>query len=452
MTMVFGRSDYGVRFERFGSPGRGDGWLASGTRKEMYGDQVIACHRCGGIESNDHIIQCSEKGTDHKQSLADFKKLLDNLKTTVTVSDAMCHGLEKWMTLGVQSVHQAPRDEWCNSAMAKQDKIGWDMAMRGLLSKEWSHKQETANDGIVRGREGQEHGDKWSSSVSLWLIQESRRFWTIRNEERQAATSPEVTDKPMALSEAEAGVRQLYGRTFEISEQDRGILAVPMERRLLLPLRTMQEWVRTTKEAVNIMAKRHARREAQGQPEIRQALTAPVTDEQRAINSERQRQKQDRVKPPPAPSTRTTTAVEVAAERLARPKRDLIATLMGGARRISRWARKGKEAEQDKAEAEEETKADKAKTKPKKSKKTKEREEKQEEVQRRPYLLEMLDRIKNCRKPKLRTETEDGEMPKNNEAEVPSEPTHQYTSEESTDLQLNSTRSSTSETTHRCIA
>jgi hypothetical protein len=46
----------------------------------------------------------------------------------------------------------------------------------------------------------------------------------------------------------------------------------------------------------------------------------------------------------------------------------------------------------------------------------------------------MLDRIKNGRKPKLRTKTEDGEMPKNNEAEVPSEPTHQYTSEESTDL------------------
>jgi pyruvate/2-oxoglutarate dehydrogenase complex dihydrolipoamide acyltransferase (E2) component len=336
--------------------------------------------------------------------------------------------------------------------MAKQDMIGWDMAMRGLLSKEWSHKQETANDGIVRGREGEEHGDKWSSSVSLWLIQESRRFWTLRNEERQAATSPEVTDKPMALSEAEAGVRQLYGRTFEISEQDRGILAVPMERRLLLPLRTMQEWVRTTKEAVNIMAKRHARRKAPGQPEIRQALTAPVTDEQRTINAERQRQKQDREKPPPAPTTRTTTAVEVAAERLARPKRDLIATLMGGARRISRWARKGKEAEQDKAEAEEEAKADKAKTKPKKSKKTKEREEKQEEVQRRPYLLEMLDRIKNGRKPKLRSGTEDGKMPKNNEAEVPSEPTHQYTSKESIDLQMNSTRRSTSETTHHCIA
>jgi hypothetical protein len=256
----------------------------------------------------------------------------------------------------------------------------------------------------------------------------------------------------MALSEAEAGVRQLYGRMFEISERDRGILATPMERRLLLPLRAMQEWVRTTKEAVNIMAKRHARREAQGQPEIIQALTAPVTDAQRAINAERQRQKQDRVNPPPAPSTRTTTAVEVATERLARPKRDLIATLMGGARRISRRARKEKEAEQDKAEAEAEAKTDKAKTKPRKSKKTKEREEKQEEVQCRPYLLEMLDRIKNGRKPKLRTETEDGELPKNNEAEVPSEPTHQYTSEEPTDLQMNSTRSSTSETTHHCIA
>jgi hypothetical protein len=159
------------------------------------------------------------------------------------------------MSAGEQSAHQAPRDEWCNSAMEKQDKIGWDMAMRGMLSKEWSHKQETANDGIVGGREGQVHGDRWSASVSLWLIQKSRRCWITRNEERQAATSPEDTNKPMAISEAEAGVRLLYGKMLEISERGRGILAVPIEQRLLLPLRAMQEWVRTTKEAVNIMAK-----------------------------------------------------------------------------------------------------------------------------------------------------------------------------------------------------
>jgi ubiquitin len=430
------------------------GWLPSGTRKEMYGDQVTACHRCGGIETNDHIVQCPEKGKEHKQSLADFKKLLANLKTTVTVSDAMCHGLEKWMTLGSQSVHQAPRDEWCDSAMKKQDKIGWDIAMRGLLTKEWSSKQESANDGITRGREGEEHGDRWSASVSLWLIQESRRFWTTRNEERQAATSPEVTDKPMALSEAEAGVRLLYGRVLEISEQDRGILAIPLERRLQLPLRSMQEWVKSTKEAINIMAKRHAKREAQGQPEIRQALTAIVTDEQRAINAERQRQKQDRVKPPSAPSTRTTTAVEVATERLARPKRDHIAALMGGARRVFRWARKEKEAEEEKTEAEAESAAEatKKKNKNKKTKRTKEREEKQDEVQRRPYLLEMLDRIKNGRMPKFRTETEDSEQPLNNDATLLSEPTHQHHSDESTEPHMNSTRSSTSETTHHCIA
>jgi ubiquitin len=213
-------------------------------------------------------------------------------------------------------------------------------------------------------------------------------------------------------------------------------------------------WVKTTKEAINIMAKRHAKREAQGQPEIRQALTATVTDEQRAINAERQRQKQDREKPPPAPSTRTTTAVEVATERLARPKRDHIAALMGGARRVFRWARKEKEAEDEKTEAEAETAAEatKKKNKNKKTKRTKEREEKQDEVQRRPYLLEMLDRIKNGRMPKFRTKTEDSEQPLNNDATLLSEPTHQHHSDESTEPHTNSTRSSTSETTHHCIA
>jgi hypothetical protein len=45
-----------------------------------------------------------------------------------------------------------------------------------------------------------------------------------------------MTDKPMALSEAKVGVWQLYSRMFEISECNRGILAVPVEQCLLLPL------------------------------------------------------------------------------------------------------------------------------------------------------------------------------------------------------------------------
>jgi hypothetical protein len=179
-----------------------------------------------------------------------------------------------------------------------------------------------------------------------------------------------------------------------------------------------------------------------------------VTDEQRAINAERQRQKQDRVKPPPAPSTRTTTAVEVATERLARPKRDLIATLMGGARRVSRWARQEKAAEKDKTEAEAESAAEatKKKTKNKKTKRTMECEEKQDEVQCRPYLLKMLDQIRNGRQPKFRTETGESEKPLNNDAATLSELTHQYQSDESAEQQMNSTHSSTSETTHHCIA
>jgi hypothetical protein len=113
-----------------------------------------------------------------------------------------------------------------------------------------------------------------------------------------------------------------------------------------------------------------------------------------------------------------------------------------------------KEAEEDKTEVEAESAAEatKKKTKSKKTKRTKEREEKQDEVQRRPYLLEMLDRIKNGPKPKFRTKTEDSEQPLNNDATLLSEPTHQHHSDESTEPHTNSTRSSTSEATHHCIA
>jgi hypothetical protein len=67
-------------------------------------------------------------------------------------------------------------------------------------------------------------------------------------------------------------------------------------------------------------------------------------------------------------------------------------------------------------------------------------------------LLEMLDRIKNGRKPKLRMGTEDEEAATNNTAEATSKLTQQDTSEESREQHTNSTHISTSKTTHHCIA
>jgi hypothetical protein len=53
----------------------------------------------------------------------------------------------------------------------------------------------------------------------------------------QTVSSPEEQDKSQAQALAEAGVRELYAREMELPQADRGILAVPIVRRLTLSLR-----------------------------------------------------------------------------------------------------------------------------------------------------------------------------------------------------------------------
>jgi hypothetical protein len=81
------------------------------------------------------------------------------------------------------------------------------------------------------------------------------------------------------LANAEAGVRQLQSREMEVKEAGRGIFAFPVERRLKRSLPNMQQWVKATKDILNLMVSRRERRVAENQLDIRIAATTVVTEE-----------------------------------------------------------------------------------------------------------------------------------------------------------------------------
>jgi hypothetical protein len=49
------------------------GWIASDTKNALYGDLVVGCHRCGGVETNDHMMQCPRKTVAQRKTVVPRK-------------------------------------------------------------------------------------------------------------------------------------------------------------------------------------------------------------------------------------------------------------------------------------------------------------------------------------------------------------------------------------------
>jgi hypothetical protein len=381
------------------------GWLATGTRKELYGDTIVGCHRCNGVESNNHLLQCPQKREAQRKTVTELRAYLETLRTATTVAETICNGVEEFLMEGGESAGRPTRGRLTTIASQCQSKIGWDKAMRGLLSKKW-------NAICFEEPDSSKHmqGDIWTSLVSVWLTRESRKYWTVRNDEMQAVSSPEEQDKSRALALAEAGVRELYAREMELPQADRGILAVPIARRLMLSLRPMQEWVQATRESINHMIAQQREREATEQPRIDVALQTVVMEEMEQSSRERQQWKESRSAKARASSELTSTAADLAVIRSNWEKVFMVQRLRQGAKEAYR---RNKREQREKREREESKKL--AAPQPKKKKvgrkykSTKAAEIRQEIV--KPHTQVLVDRIFRARRPKFRTDVAESAGP-----------------------------------------
>jgi hypothetical protein len=396
------------------------GWLPSGARPEKRGDPITTCHRCDGEETNNHVLQCPNNREEQRKSAQAFQTYLKTINTTIPIRDELVNGYFQFMT-NSNTILQ-PRHDNCKIARRQQAHLGWDKLTRGMVVDEWACIQEHSSE----KRDGRLHGDPWASKVSEWMIKESRRFWMQRNEERQKQSSTDEPDKPRELAVAEEMVVRLYDRKKDLPEFDpvRMNFAVPLERRLQLPLNLMQAWIKTTREMVNRAIADHEEKSKRNQPDIRQAFL-PRTAEQCEKLREQQRAKRNKTKQPRqqvgeaaaelgeerrrrekktmtetlmagAHRARTKktekeesnrrTAEEAGQSRLVQPRKELAATLIAGSRANSR-----KEAAKKK-------KAIEKKAKPKMKRKRQKPGMQQERIQ--PHTRTAIDRIRRGRRPK----------------------------------------------------
>jgi hypothetical protein len=214
--------------------------LATGSRLELYGYAVTHCHMCKGTETVDHLFNCGCKNEYKRLFVYTLEQQLEKIGTIPALSTAMVAGVAAWLN-GADVEHIANDTETISevrNCLLAQNKIGWNLVMRGLIANEWAAVQESfynkANetDRIL--------GDSWSSKVSLWLTREARKLWLDRNE---ALYEPESGKESRLDQETRANVRDLYAAEMKMSESDRWIFGTPLHTMLNRPTIYQAQWV-----------------------------------------------------------------------------------------------------------------------------------------------------------------------------------------------------------------
>jgi hypothetical protein len=226
----------------------------------------------------------------------------------------------------------------------------------------------------------------------------------------QAVSSPEEQDKSRALALAEAGVRELYAREMELPQSDRGILTVPIVRRLTLSLRPMQEWARATKESIHRMIAQQRERESMEQPRIDVALQTVVTEEMEQSYRECQQWKESRSAKAHAPTELTSTAADLAVIRSNREKVSMVQRLRQGAKESYRWDKREQREKREREESKKLTAQQPHKKKAGRKYKSMKAAEIREEIVK-PHTQVLVDRIFRARRPKFRTEVAGSVVP-----------------------------------------
>jgi exonuclease III len=281
----------------------GIGWLATGARMEMYGSAVTRCHRCGDIESNDHLFTCSATEEMRIDFIHRLDRFLQTIKTDEGIKQEIVVGLFDWMQAakGGRVRGRKVRLRKSDPAVIQQGKLGWNWFLRGMIVSQWCSEQENALRNT--GQRWERKGDSWGGKLVLWLVREARDTWLLRNNELFNGEGQGEGWVPRHVAQINERVIALYGRKNVVSAQDQVIFEVPLEQRLQTNWRTLQCWVDRMERVVRICAKEVEKNAAKGLQDLRafginganseEAVAARIERSQRARAAKTPRRKRE---------------------------------------------------------------------------------------------------------------------------------------------------------------
>ncbi len=212
------------------------GWLSVNARASHYiSGRSADCPSCSTKEDMDHFFRCkaSERCDKWLQAVVGH---LESGTNNAGAGSVFSQGLAQWHGGSVIS----PPDqcaEGVRSAFHAQTTIGWHLAGRGFLAKEWARCASTTGE-----------GDKWIAAVHRAIFDAFLKLWSARNEAMHGTPSIQTAREE---ADTKAKIRAAYEQSRKILPSDaRWIFTIPEERLLSKPKAFQKQWLRMSQQVL----------------------------------------------------------------------------------------------------------------------------------------------------------------------------------------------------------
>ena len=195
-------------------------WLPVAKRLHRQGNgDTNQCHLCKlQVEDCNHLVQCSHRTQWKGEFSEKLNKHLIDIRTDPILRHLITSNVRKWMN----------GDDTTPSA---QDRIGWDMFLRGVITTQFTTAQERYY--RVQHMETKVYrGTIWSSRVAEFVITAIHQLWRGRcNEVHQHGINQQSARE---IEDARRKTTIIYGKADELLPTDRTYLLndVPLQERL----------------------------------------------------------------------------------------------------------------------------------------------------------------------------------------------------------------------------
>jgi hypothetical protein len=199
-------------------------------------------------ESTQHHLQCTAN-EELQSSLGQLKTDLHS-KEAHPVRYLISQGIIHWSTSPAGTPFSPSLSEYpskflplLSTALAAQERIGWDRALKGFLSRQWAIAAQYSMHTTSKDRK---EGDIRIKSVLRGIHAHTRRLWLARNTALHSEREAEMAD---IRSQEVAEIRYYYSRPHLLRAADQHYCTRSLNRLLSSSASTRRRWLRLVKRS-----------------------------------------------------------------------------------------------------------------------------------------------------------------------------------------------------------
>jgi len=225
-------------------------WLPANDKcMQQLQEETTFCPRCKAAnETQDHVFLCNQPDAVKTREAAWCSFILTMKNTMATVPDIKDQwDRHRWFFLKLAPAQQrhwvTPPSAWMqmliNKAVREQNKIGWNIFIRGFCTVSWKEAQSAhvwqcpaSKTRVMNALTGK---------LIHHILTFSLQCWVRKNEEVHGATLVDQLQWQCQYIKEE--IQKIYNNPLDLIAWLSSPLGLPLESWLQLPIQTMQTWV-----------------------------------------------------------------------------------------------------------------------------------------------------------------------------------------------------------------